>query len=354
LTTAVFRADGPQSLGMGHVMRCLAFAAGLKGAGLESAFVTKSLGSPVASVVRGNQIDVMEMPSDASLEQDSELTLKLAAKANARFIVTDICHRETQPDPEGLKTYHEKLSNSLYTVCLTGDQMIDLPANILITPYVGVECSHLPDHGGRSVLLGPSYFIFRPEFIEAARTERAINQVARRVLVTVGGSDELHLTTKIAQALCSLPNAELTVTIMIGAGFTADLGQELEDLMANFEGKYQFLSHDTNLAEKMMWADLAITGDGLTKYEAAVTGTPNIVLSRADSEMSMSRKFQSLGTSLNLDDGALIETEDLAREIGQVLNDAPLRISMSRHGKKSIDGNGISRIMANLPKEFLQ
>jgi len=339
---------------MGHIMRCVAFAAGLKTAGLDSIFVTKSLGSPVADVVRSNQFDVVEIPADVSTAQDSESTLEVAAKADARFITTDICHRDTQAKPEELITYHRTLAASFFTVCVTGDKLIDLPANVLVTPYVGVDDFKLPDMPGRSVLLGPSYFIFRPEFIKAAKTERTINPVAQRVLVTVGGSDNLHLTDKIIRSICLLIGKDLSLQIVIGAGYTDELKRDVAVTLEGFNGDHRLLAHETNMADAMLWADLAITGDGLTKYEAAATGTPCIILSRHDSEMSLTQKFKELKTGIHVGDGTLINIDELANTICSVLEDSQLRSSMSVNGKTAVDVSGIERILYHVQKGALR
>lgn len=351
---AILRADGSSILGMGHIMRGVALAAGLKGSGVDCIFVTRALDSPVAELVGDKGFEVKEIPPDVTDEQDAELTKEIAAHARARLIVTDICHRETQARPEALKTYHRSLAQDFFTVVLTGDKQIDLAANIVITPYAGVTGPDSLTPGKPVYLIGPSYFIFRSEFIAVAQSARSIGKVAKRVLITVGGSDELRFSTKIVQALCSLTEFDLNIRMVVGAGYTQALRRELTELLSGYHGDHEILDQTTKMAEAMEWADLAITGDGLTKYEAAVTGTPCIVLSRGDSEMSLTRAFEKLETSLHVGDGSLVTPIELAEAIEQVLKDPALRNSMSQRGKALVDGKGIDRIIANIPEEILR
>jgi spore coat polysaccharide biosynthesis predicted glycosyltransferase SpsG len=124
---------------------------------------------------------------------------------------------------------------------------------------------------------------------------------------------------------------------------------EVEDLMRRFEGKYMYLDHTTNMAEAMLWADLAITGDGLTKYETAVTGTPSIMLSRPESEEFLNEEFEKAGSTVHLGDGSQIGINTLARGIEEILQDFELRTAMSQRGRTLVDGKGLERIISNIP-----
>ena len=353
MSHAVLRADGSSYLGMGHIMRCVGFAAALRDKRVDSIFVVKSLGSQVTDIVQANGFAVNDIPADVSATDDARLTKECATKVGAKLIVTDICHRETESKPEQLKVYHELLAAHYFTVSLTNNKWIDLPAHIVVTPYVGALTTTASDDDANITLVGPSYFIFRPEFL-AARKPRIINQEGRRVLVSVGGSDELHLTTKIVEALCSLPQLGLSIRVILGSAYNAQLRHEVTQLLGEFQGDCQLLENTADMAKEMCWADLAITGDGLTKYEAAVTGTPSIVLSRYDSEIALNQAFASVGSALYMGDGSLVDVEDLAETIQQVLENATLRASMSERGKSLVDGLGADRIIAHIPAEVLQ
>jgi spore coat polysaccharide biosynthesis predicted glycosyltransferase SpsG len=93
----------------------------------------------------------------------------------------------------------------------------------------------------------------------------------------------------------------------------------------------------------MRWADLAITGDGLTKYECALLGTPAITLSRPDSDEAMNERFVAAGTSLHL--GCGLDAAELASAISALRVDAPCRAQMSRRGTTLFDGRGAERII---------
>ena len=346
MKSAVFRADGSSHLGMGHIMRCVAFASSLADMGVSPLFVTKAFDPCVANVIRANGFDVTEIAPGATPQEDAEQTRVSAASIGGMLIVTDLCHREMRVDPRALDDYQRSLADGYFTLTITGDLEMDVPADVVVSPYVTSPLIR----GGKVHLSGPSYFIFRPEFISAACMSRTVNDEAQRVLVTVGGSDEPHLTAKIVRALCALSDPGLSLRVVLGAGYSDQLRGEVKTILKRFDGEYELLDHAANLAEAMLWADLAITGDGLTKYETAVTGTPSIVLSHPASEKSMNHEFEMTGTAVHLGDGILIAVDVLAEEIRQVLGNAPLRRSMSQRGKGLVDGKGLERIISHIPE----
>ncbi len=351
---AILRADGSSHLGMGHIMRSVAFAAGLSDVGVRPIFITKTLDSRVANVIRSNGFDVEEVPRGTTGDEDARLSTETAAKVGARCIVTDLWHRSALADPEGTYTYHRGLGPELFVVGIASGEMTDMPADVIVSPYVTGAGAGVALNGGRTLLHGPSYFIFRPEFIAAARMARTISKEATRVLVMVGGSDEPHLTAKIAKSLCALSDLGLSLRVVMGAAYSDRLRREVSDVLSGFCGEYRLLEHDANMAEAMLWADLAITGDGLVKYETAVTGTPSIMLSRPGSEKSLNREFERAGTTLHPGDGSLMPVDVLAGKIRQVIGDHSLRLSMSEQGRALVDGRGLERIIAHIPEGVLR
>jgi spore coat polysaccharide biosynthesis predicted glycosyltransferase SpsG len=106
------------------------------------------------------------------------------------------------------------------------------------------------------------------------------------------------------------------------------------------------------MAELMLWADLAIIGDGLTKYEAAVTGTPSLMVSRPGSPSKLNRAFAETGATHSLGLWTELEVERLSETIHQALRDHSWRAKLSRKGKALVDGRGRERILESIPNEL--
>jgi spore coat polysaccharide biosynthesis predicted glycosyltransferase SpsG len=132
------------------------------------------------------------------------------------------------------------------------------------------------------------------------------------------------------------------------------LQHDIKKALLGFHGKYSLVEQNSNMANTMMWADLAITGDGLTKYETAVTGTPNITISHPRSDEAIHREFVKAGTTIFLGNGCLIENSELEGKIRDLLHDYQLRFTLSKNGKALVDGKGLERIIATIPHEVLR
>jgi len=348
---AIFRADGSSHLGLGHIMRCLAFAAALPG--FRSVFVTRAYDERVSAVIKNHGYKVIEVPEDASPEEDLEITKRAAGDNGAKLLITDLFVRPILENFKKLDVYHRQLRPDHFVIAIASGEVTDLDADVVVSPYMGfqADASQTPGSGAR--LIGPDYFIFRPEFIAAAKKNRSIAQEARNILVTVGGSDDLNLSAKIAQALCELVIPGLNIHMVFGAGYSDELRRDVRTILEGLSGDCAFLEQDTDIAAEMRWSDLAIIGDGLTKYEAAVTGTPSIMLSRPESEAELNILFQDAGTTNYLGNGSALEATTLTDTVRNVMSDYQLRRSMSEKGKAILDGKGLERIIANVPQKIM-
>lgn len=343
----LFRADGSSQLGMGHLARCLAFATALKGMDIDSLFVARAPDATVRAFIESMGMRLVAIPADLTLEEDALRTLGVAREFDPSLVVADVCHAESLRDPARLSAFHASLLERYPLVVLAGGESIDWPASVLVSPYFRVEYPTPRIHLDCVRLLGPSYFIFREEFIAAARVPRAILPEARRILLTIGGGDPSRLSTKAVRALGLIFDGRLEVRIIAGPAFTAQGRQEIDDAVAALGRAYSIVEPGSSLAQQMLWADLAITGDGLTKYETAVTGTPSIMLSRAGSERALNEQFVQAGTVVHVE-AETVEISDLAAEIEIVLRDAGLRQAMSDRGKRMVDGRGLDRIIGQI------
>ena len=71
------------------------------------------------------------------------------------------------------------------------------------------------------LLLGPRYALLRREFKSWRKWKREIAPIARKVLVTVGGTDPDNVTVRIIRALRLLAEEKLEATIVIGGAQSA-------------------------------------------------------------------------------------------------------------------------------------
>ena len=349
----LFRVDGSYHLGIGHVMRCLALAQGFLSSDVKSIFAIKDYDQSVTEIIQRHGCTVEIIPRNSRLEQDASLTLDLAKKHGISIIVTDLSNTDVLVQLGEYERYLRKLKyTGVFLITIDDISEVAFPSDIVINPNYGAENMNY-DFGGRTkFLLGPDYFIFRQEFIEAANVDKEVKKEASNMLVAIAGSDPRNIIGKVAKAFCRVEKAPiLNLRIILGINYADSARQELEGVLADFKGNYELLQGSSKMSELMRWSDIAITGAGLTKYETAVTGTPSIIISQAAHHIKIMEQFEEQGTCLHLGLASTIDEEDIAEALAKLIGDYNLRVEMSKMGRRLVGGKGIERIISEISAE---
>ncbi len=136
---------------------------------------------------------------------------------------------------------------------------------------------------GQKVLRGPRYLVLNREIGRYRRVREAIGSI----VVTLGGSDTYGVTVKVVRML---KGAKRTATVIIGPAFghEAELHRVLDDGFVLKKGV-------PSLIEEFSHHDLAITGGGITPFEANASGLPCIVIANEDFEIPVGKGLVRLG-----------------------------------------------------------
>jgi spore coat polysaccharide biosynthesis predicted glycosyltransferase SpsG len=136
---------------------------------------------------------------------------------------------------------------------------------------------------GLRVLTGADNLVLNPEII---RFRRARSQLGS-MLVTLGGADTHGVTVKVVRLLRDLP---WQVTVLLDPAFTHH--EALAKVMpSNFEIRHGVPS----MAAEMDRHDLAITGGGMTPFEANAAGLPCLVIANEPFEIPVGQALERMG-----------------------------------------------------------
>ena len=176
---------------------------------------------------------------------------------------------------------------------------------------------------GQTVLHGTDYLILNSEIAGFRRPRIA----AGKIVVSMGGSDTHGVTAKVVRILRDLNKA---ATLILGPGHQDD--RQLDNLGAAFTLKRSVPS----LIEEFSKYDLAITGGGITPFEANASGLPCVVVACEPFEADVGKTLEQLGSSVFAGMHNAIDASVFAGtlDIG----------SMSRHGLTRIPMNGAENI----------
>lgn len=136
---------------------------------------------------------------------------------------------------------------------------------------------------GAWVLTGVDHLVLNPAI---ARFRRARTQPGS-VLVTLGGADTYGATVKVVRLLRGKP---WKVTVVLGPAFAHH-----EALAEVMPGHFEIRHGVVSMAEEMARHDLAVTGGGMTPFEANAAGLPCLIVANESFEIPVAQALERMG-----------------------------------------------------------
>lgn len=185
---------------------------------------------------------------------------------------------------------------------------------------------------GKSVLKGVKYLILNSE-IDRFKRKRTDLQ---KIIVTLGGSDTHGVTVKVVKLL---KQNNITATIHLGPSFAheKELAEELNE-------NYPIIRQVPSLIAEFNRYDLAITGGGVTPFEANASGLPCFVIANELFEIPNGQFLEKIGSSKFLG-----HHENINETIFENLQNLDINL-MSKKGMDSINANAVKQIYEEIKK----
>ncbi len=163
----------------------------------------------------------------------------------------------------------------------------------------------------------------------------------------MGGSDPFGLTLRTARALARL-DPIFRARFVIGPGM--DDREKVASTIAKLRSNFETIEGADDLAVEYASADFAIAAFGVTDgaYELAAFGVPALYLCLTEDHALSASAFEygGMGISLGLADG--VSDERIAKSVWSLLGNTVRQREMRAAGLMTIDGQGASRIAADL------
>lgn len=177
---------------------------------------------------------------------------------------------------------------------------------------------------GKRILIGVDYLVLS-KMIENCRRQR---EYLNSILVTLGGSDTYGVTLSVVMLLKSLNKR---ATVVVGHAFRHHA--ELECII---DERFIIKKSVPSLIQEFKSHDLAITGGGVTPFEANASGLPCIIIANEIHEIEIAKYLARIGSSVfagyyeQLDESVFGLDYDLS--------------SMSRIGLNKIKTDGVKNV----------
>ena len=321
-------------------MRCLALAQAWQSAGGSVEFITTCRNDGLLERLRDEGFDVSHLAAPYPDPADREQTSGVLASHPGVWLVLDGYHFD--------EAYQQQVKAAGVRLLVVDDlaRLSHYYADILLNqnlyaPRLRYECE--PE---TCMLLGTGYALLRKEFTAWSGYRREIPDLARRVLVTLGGSDPENLTAMVIQALGEVPVPGLQATVVIGA--SNPHAAALAELVKGSPFPVSLVYDATNMPELMAEADIAVSSGGSVCWELAFMGLPAAILAWVDNQYPIGEALHEAGAAIDLRTATKMDitTASMAIILKQLLEDGEMRRQMSSRGQQLVDGKGGSRVTA--------
>ncbi|MGJ0318161.1 hypothetical protein NG767_05330 [Aliarcobacter cryaerophilus] len=144
------------------------------------------------------------------------------------------------------------------------------------------------DINGKKILKGVDYLILNSQIDLYKKNRKYIENI----LVTLGGSDTYGVTIKVLKLL---KKYKIKATIHIGPSF-----EHKEELQKELTTDFEVINFVPSLIEEFSKYDLAITGGGITPFEANASGLPCLIVANETFEVANGEYLDSIVASVFL------------------------------------------------------
>ena len=309
------RCDATAEIGFGHLSRCIALAEALQLSGATTVFVgmfdeaakeqlelagfaytimSQPLGSgPARGELAGQEADCVILDSYLA---DEDYLAKLNDLGSALVVIDDF----------------RKLS--------------DYPCTAILNFTQEAPSFAYPD--GPALLLGPRYLLARRRLVQTRKlsVERDRRGPVQNLLVAVGGSDPKGITARLLQVLAGIASDVCVRTISANP-------EELAPHLSAFADGSEALPRQPDLSQALLWADAAVTGGGLIKYEAAYMSLPAASIAQNEGQDGESKVFAAAGLVFDLGPADKVSDEQLGKALDRFIKNDDLRKRMTMRMK---------------------
>lgn len=328
-------------------MRCLALTQAIQSLGGSVRFLSHCRDLAILDRLRIAGVDVKQITEPHPDSSDLRLTIETIQDVAGEF------PHETMPwvllDGYNFdETYHHAIRNTGAKLIVVDDMahLSRYEANVIVNQNSYAKESNYQVNEDATLLLGEDYALLRREFLTWDVTPREIPRDARRLLVTLGGSDPVNFTPVVIGSLDLIEEMKFEVRIIVGS--SNPKLDEIERMTQDSHHDIQVLQNVSNMAEIIEWADVAVASAGTVVWELLHMGLPPILISLSSNQVPVANDLALKGAAIYLGWYEELNETAISEHLIQLASQPTQRRDMSEIGRAMVDGNGVWRILRSL------
>lgn len=332
----LFRADGGQRLGLGHIKRCMTLAEELSRRGANATFLSM-IDPVVCEQLMTAFFEVETIGRTDDRQRMFDMTATAAARLKPDVVFLDILNttlefvRALQESGACVASIDDLGPGGAVVDALTG---VDLGVlDELVLPEVREQARGRIFAGLDYAIIDPKFTVFRKD------KDGAIHQNAN-IFIGFGGSDPTGTTAPVVEALVKWDRA-FHANVILGPCMNEP--ECVQKLVVSDE-RFNVHHNPENLPQLMAESTLAICGVGQSLFELSMLGAPCLLITQSPLHAKFGDSFVKHDSSVHLGAHDGFSTGDMIQWCGKILDDRGLWRRMSAAAMRAIDGNGAGRV----------
>lgn len=198
---------------------------------------------------------------------------------------------------------------------------------------------------------GLEYGIIREEFAPY-QTHVSSTMARSNVLVCFGSSDVRDCTANVIEASSWIKETGTSYEVVLGPNV-----QGRENILTKIDrspAAIRVHSSPSNLPEIMAGCGLAVCAGGTTMMELAFLGVPAVIIAQTSVEDRLAKLLATKGCATVLDNSHGNDPRKIAETLENLLSDPDRLREMRKHGQRTIDGLGVTRILGVIERTLAE
>lgn len=339
----VFRADASESLGSGHLKRCLLLADAILESGGRCSFIVRNRNIVSERLLKHCVHNVFFLDLSEMADQVEDANQCIQCMHNMLHAIDWLI-----VDHYGLDIRWEAAARAMSRFLLVIDDLANRThdCDVLVDPGFG---RHEEDYAhwltpNVNRLLGSQYAIVHPSFANFHASAPVWPEV-RRVHIFFGGGASVKWLTSCVELIMEVePDIEV-----FALGFCDE--QVIARLQERYGDRLEWSRYEEDMVKHYSRCSLAIGSPGTATWERACVGIPSAILATAENQIPILIQLDQLGLCRYLGPAWQWNLQELAGKIRAFFQDDVSRSYMRATGLSAVDGKGVERIVLNLFKK---
>jgi spore coat polysaccharide biosynthesis predicted glycosyltransferase SpsG len=340
------RVDATPETGYERLARCLTIAAALQRRRRPVYFLSNLDPASLALTIKRGGNDWIPMNNRLGEPADLAQVLQTVAKHGPAAVLVD--------DADVKRPYLQELVGAgAFVVSLDHQGAIRLPSHMIVNPLLGPSRDSFEFMPYAQLLMGKRYAMVRPEIRRHRQTRSqepapllAPNTKGPgtlfRGLIALGEDDPNQQTLNLAKMLLGAPKIGKVDAIVRREHPQLDALKALAEENAE---RFEIAIESAEITARLVRCHFAITSGSGWSLELACLGMPQLVLVQNESHWPNTQRLEEEGCVSILGWHENTSAQTIRTAVQNLLADPLERQSMSRYGRKLIDGRGPDRLV---------